>query len=162
MNARDLLPLVNSPSELIENLGRAERERRHDLRDAVASLTSHEDPLVREQAIGLLLFTWKDVPSRWIAVRALEADSDFGVRGQAAFGLIGVSSERTRAEDTRLLIRRLLDEDEELDTRRSVYDALLLLYGRRDFPATKRGLDLSREVDWEWIRELREQVDPEP
>lgn len=120
MNEADLLPLVNSPAELIQNLGRAEREERNDLRDFVANLTEHEDPLVREQALSLLLFKWKDAASRWRAVRALENDLDFGVRGQAAFALIGVSSETTRREDTRLLLQRFLDEEEALDTRRSV------------------------------------------
>jgi hypothetical protein len=159
LTADDLDPTTNSTAELINNLGRTAREGRRDLSEQVGALTEHEDPLVREEALGALLLAFRDASQRWRAVSAVKEDTDFGVRAQAALSLSSVSTNATRDEDARLLIDRLLDEMEHLSTRRSAYDALLLLYGRREFPTRSRSLDLTREVDWAWIQMLREQLE---
>src|SRR4051794_17983823 len=52
-------PVLRSPSQLIAALGRAGREDRRDLKSAVEALTEHSDPLVREEALSLLLSKWK-------------------------------------------------------------------------------------------------------
>lgn len=159
MNRLELLPLVNSPKELIEALGRAEQNDRRDLLPEVEILTEHDDPLVREQALSLLLSRWKHVPARWRALRALGEDMDFGVRAQAAFSLLNVATPETRKEDVRAVLDRFLDEDEDMDARRSYYEALLTFHGRRDIPHRRRGLDLVKDIDWPWIQQLREEHD---
>jgi len=119
----------------------------------VANLLDHEDPVVREEALSLLLVKWKQHDYRPKAVAAIREDVDFGVRATAAYGIVSVSTAKSRQEDTRLLLFLLSDEDEELGVRQAAYESLLIMFGRRDFPSGK-GMNLQSDVDWEWVRSL--------
>ena len=155
MTRDDLLPSKRSPAQLIEAMGCLGDDDRRDLIQAVESLTEHSDPLVREEALRLLLSKWRAVGARWRGVRALEHDEDFGVRAQAALSLARSSIAATHDEDGRLILSHFLDDLEDDATRRSCYDALLMLHERGDFP-TGHGPDWLTQVDWDWIAGLRQ------
>jgi HEAT repeat protein len=121
----------------------------------VEQLAEHEDPLVREQVLGVLGH-WQHYAAKPRVLNALKNDIDFGVRAQAGFALVRLSTNASKAADTRALLDRFLDEDEDLDARRSFYEALLVLHGRNDIPSRRRGIDLATDVDWEWVEELQQ------
>jgi hypothetical protein len=155
----DLAPLFRSSAELIDAIWQAFRDDRRDLQEAIAQLTEHEDPLVREEAIGLLLTKWRVISERRRAVEALPRDPDFGVRAAAAYGLAAVSTVATKQADVCLLLERLLTPSEMPNTKQASYEALLIMFGRRDFPSATRGIELERDVDWPWVRQLCGQCD---
>ena len=132
----------------------AYHEDRRDLHAAVATLLEHDDPVVREEALSLLLVKWVDVRYRARAAIALIDDADFGVRGRAAIGLASVSSAETRKEDIKLLLRTLRDEEEEVETRRASYEALLIITESEHFPIHRRDFDPKKDVDWHWVSQL--------
>src|ERR1700741_2539767 len=150
----DLSAHHRTGAQLIDAIWQAYREGRRDLQDRIASLLEHDDPVVREEAIGLLLVRWADVRYRARALSLLASDTDFGVRSSAVMGLASVSTPATRKEDLQFLLQVLRDPAEDLSTRRAAYDWLLLLGGRRDFPSLQRNFDPERDVDWEWLATL--------
>lgn len=151
MTEADLNPAFRDDPELIDNLWRARREGRRDLHAAVAALLGYEDPVVREDAVWLLCITWADGRYRDRLTALLGEDDDFGVRGRAAFALACVSGPETRGEDVAILSGMLRDPSEDRLARRAAHEGLLLLGGRRDFPAR---FDPDRDVDWDWVAGL--------
>lgn len=84
----------------------------------------------------------------------LLGDPAEGVRRAAAYALTATSSSATREADARELLRVFWNQEQPLIVRGAAYEALLLLYGRKDFPPGNREIDLSHDVDWEWLRAL--------
>lgn len=75
------------PAELINALYQARRSRDRDVTAQIERLLDHEDPMVREEALSLLLIKWKSRELVARAIRILDTDKDDGVRAQAAIGL---------------------------------------------------------------------------
>lgn len=155
INATDLSIAGRSGAQLVDAIWKAFRDNRRDLHAVISLLIDHEDPVVREEALSVLLVKWTDIRYRRRAAMALIDDPDFGVRARAALGLASVCSEATRGEDIRLLLRTLCDSEEDPETRRSSYEALFLIAGRHDFPTRARPFEAERDVDWSWVDELR-------
>lgn len=144
------------PDRLLEALYGLPREPQPELRPAVARLLEHGDPDIREEALRVLVTRWKDQTFREHAIEKLRSDPAPTVRSAAAYGLTGVSSAASRADDVGLLLERLGDPSEDLEVRGAAYDALLIIHRRPAFPSRKRAFDPERDVDWAWINEVRE------
>jgi HEAT repeat protein len=74
-------------AEVIDELYRLRRSGDQSCLPTVRALLDHEEPMVREEALALLVIKWKReelVPS---ALRMLATDVDDGVRAQAAIAL---------------------------------------------------------------------------
>jgi HEAT repeat protein len=78
---------ARSPAELVDALYRARRAGDRSGIAQIERLLDHEDPMVREEAISLLLIKWKSRELLPRAIRILDTDKDDGVRAQAAIGL---------------------------------------------------------------------------
>lgn len=91
------------PADLIDALYEARREERRDLVEAVAVLMDHDDPIVREEAVSLLITTWQVKEFRDITRRMLRYDPDEGVRARAALGLATIATVQSRMDDAMLL-----------------------------------------------------------
>lgn len=141
-----------------DDLLRALVDATPDLRDAVRPLVDHADSDIREEAIRKLYVSWDDRDTRDEVVRLFASDPVPEVRRTAAFGVAGTSTDRTRRDDTKVLLKTLHDPAEGLAVRGSAYEALLLMYHRAGFPPVKREIDLKDDVDWTWIRELERAV----
>jgi HEAT repeat protein len=152
---RDLAAGDKPASQLIDAIWAARQGGRMDLHPAVAALLEHEDPIVREEALSLLLVKWSLRQYRPKAAAMLLQDEDFGVRGRAAIGLAAVSDPSTRREDVAVLVRTLKDADEDMETRRASYEALLLMTNRDEFPSYSKAFVPERDVDWGLIETLR-------
>lgn len=153
MNHIDL-SVWREPEQLLAMLEEVRRLDRRDLRDEVVALLNHEDPVVREEALSLLLVTWRERLARPVALKALESPAeDFGVRGLAAIGLASTSSPATRSEDIKTLLGRALDRTEDSGVRRAAYEALLLMHGRPP-PPTNRPFSVDADADSQWLAEL--------
>jgi|SRR5215213_10986028 len=151
---QDLDPIGKTGAQLIDAIWAAYRADQRDSHGQVSLLLEHDDPVVREEAISLLLIKWRDGRYRDAARAMLDRDSDFGVRAQAALGLAAVSTEATREEDLAILLNLLRDPGEEAETRSAAYDALLILGKRQDFPSSRSEFDPDRDIDWEWLSTL--------
>ncbi|MGH7562550.1 MAG: HEAT repeat domain-containing protein [Gemmatimonadales bacterium] len=149
MNGDDLAP-TREPVALLQALNSIRRDGRRDRRAEVLELIGHPSPLVREEALSLLLSGWKEADVRADALAALRHDPDFGVRTTAAIGLAGVSSEATAQQDTEVLAAVVRDTNEDVDVRRAAYEALCLIH-RRPVPPLNRAFDVDRDVDVEWL-----------
>lgn len=150
----DLSP-ERSPADLVDALWRVRREQRKDLVSQVRGLARHPSPTVREEVVSLLAVKWQDHETRQLLLELLRADDDFGVRSRAAYALAAISSERTRAEDIRLLRRMILDQDEDRLVRAAAYEGLALVAGRTMSPLDDN-VDVGRDLDLEWVRTLGE------
>jgi len=150
----ELSPTGKTGAQLVDAIWAAFRAGRTDLHQQVALLLHHDDPVVREEAISLLLIKWKDARYRATALNVLDHDEDFGVRGQAALGLALISTAATRGDDLSILAQVLRNPEEDTETRRAAYEALLILDRREDFPSSTKGFDPDRDVDWKWLSTL--------
>jgi HEAT repeat protein len=150
----DLLPW-NDPDDLLQALYGVENKPRPELREAIARLLEHEDSDIRSEALRILVTRWKDRAFRPHAVKALRFDPQLEVRTAAAFALASTSAEVDRADDTRLLLDVLIDDEEATDVRGAAYDALLIVHRRPQFPTKKRDFNPAQDVDWPWIETLR-------
>ena len=74
-------------AELIDELYRLRRSGDQTKMPMVQALLAHEEPMVREEALSLLLIRWKLVELVPHALQVLTTDVDDGVRAQAAIGL---------------------------------------------------------------------------
>lgn len=157
MKEGDLNPWRDS-TDLLKALEEARQLDRKDLREAVIALADHDSQIVREEALSLLLSAWREPRAREIALRILRSpDEDFGVRTRAAVGLAAVSAGKTRVEDTRVLLDRVLDHEEDPSVRRAAYEALCLMY-KRPIPPVNRPFAVEHDADQEWLSSLRRQV----
>jgi hypothetical protein len=125
----DLTP-SRDPADLIDAIYEARREKRVDLQSQVELLLEHEEPIVREEAVALLLTTWKRSELRAKAREILEGDEDFGVRGRAAIGLASITSAETRLSDAELLARVFENRETPTAVRLACFEALSLMAGR--------------------------------
>lgn len=148
----DLLPW-NDPEDILRAVVSIPRDQLPELKDSLRRLLRHEDADVREHAARRLLVHLRDRESHGEAVRLL-GDPAEGVRRAAAYALTATSSSATREADARELLRVFWNQEQPLIVRGAAYEALLLLYGRKDFPPGNREIDLSHDVDWEWLRAL--------
>lgn len=154
VSENDLVPWAE-PDDLVDALLRIRREDLPSLRDSLVPLTEHEDQDVRTHALRRLFVHLQDQNHRDIAVRAVTEDPDSHVRRAAAFAVAATSTRQTRGEDIRVLIERLLDEVEDIHVRGAAYEALLLISERQPFPPLNRTFDPGRDVDWQWIDQIR-------
>lgn len=152
MDKADLAPSRRG-ADLIDAIWAARREERRDLREQIAQLLFHREPLVREEAFSLLMSKWKDGSIRATAIRALNEDPDFGVRSRVAIGLAGITSEETASDDVDLLRRVVLDSGEHSQVRRAAYEALCLIGGRA-VPPVNEPFRVDRDADLDWVRNL--------
>jgi HEAT repeat protein len=150
----DLLPW-HEPEDLMRALLDAGEGQLPELREAVVRLLDHEDEYVREEAVRRLFVHWRDLETRHLVLDMLAHDPDESVRSASAFGVASTSTRDSLIGDTRALLKIFGDEAQPLELRRSAYEALLLIYDRRDFPPVKGELDLAKDVDWDWIRSLQ-------
>lgn len=152
--AEDLLPW-NDPDDLHQALIDVERDQYAELRAPVLGLVDHHDPAIREWALRKLYVFWGDRESRSPLFASLQSDPEEAVRCVAAYGIASTSAPGTAAADTRTLLSVLLDVAEPDEVRRSAYEALLLLHGGRHFPPTTGEIKIDRDLDWNWVNELR-------
>ncbi len=155
----DLQPWVD-PDDVLEALYELAEQTRgqavpSELISAVTTLLDHEDEDIRQEALRLLLVQWKDRSQRDRGIALLRLDPSEAVRGTAAFGLASLSTVETRHDDARTLLSVLLDEAQPVHVRGAAYDALLIIHRRKEFPPMTRDLDLTVDIDWEWIKRLR-------
>src|SRR5688500_5783417 len=146
----DELNPTRDPVELLGVLVELPREELHSARTALRKLLTHPDTDVRVHAFRRLLVHLGDVDAHADAVHAIGHDPEPKVRRTAAFAIASTSSENTRQEDVAALLHTLLDESERIRVRGAAYEALLLIFGRKDFPPVKQEIDLARDVDWQW------------
>lgn len=123
-------------------------------RDQLRALLAHDDEDVRVHSARALFVTLKEANAHTAALDCLTHDPSAKVRRVAAFGVAATSTSQTRDIDTRVLVQTVLQSGESPRVRGAAYEALLILYHRTDFPPVKREIDLDRDVDWQWIREL--------
>lgn len=149
----------SDPDELLSELRRLScmpaPQDAHSLSDSVSPLLAHADEEVRQEALRLLLISWKLSEFRQAALDALAFDADEDVRITAAFSVASVSRSSTSADDTRVLLAVLDDVNNPVELVRAAYEALLLVHRKVDFPPLNRSFDSKRDVNWEWIRQLR-------
>ena len=77
---------------------------------------------------------------------------------EAAYGVAATSRPETLQEDVGALLEVLLDEARPREVRGAAYDALLILHRRTSFPSKRRSFEPERDVDWDWITELKREV----
>jgi len=142
-----------APADLVDALWAVRRTNDTSRRDEVALLATHEDGIVRQEALSLLLTKWRDIDFRPLAMEMVQSDEDVAVRSRAALGIASVSSTETRAADVALLRGILLDSDEDVEVRRSCYEALSLIDGRKP-PPLNADFDFGRDVELEWVRRM--------
>lgn len=152
-SAEQLQPWLD-PEDLLRSIVAVDRDEISTLADELAALVLHDDPDVREEAIRKLYTQGKNRSGRDLLLNVLRHDESTAVRETAALAIAATSSGCSRVEDARQLVRLLLDNDAPEELRGAAYEALLVLYGRRDFPSLKREVDLKTDVDWTWVRAL--------
>lgn len=152
---QDLDPSGKTGAQLVNAIWTTYRTGDNSRHRDVSLLLGHDDPVVREEAISLLVGKWRDPRYRSAALAMLDRDADFGVRAQAALGLAAVSTDATRDEDISVLLKLVGDTAEEVETRGAAYDALLILGGRQDFASAMEKFDPEADIDWEWVSTLR-------
>ena len=78
----DMIDLSASrdPSDLIDAIYAARREQRLDLLSQLVLLLDHDEPMVREEVVGLIFTTWKRGELRSKAVEILETEYPVMVR----------------------------------------------------------------------------------
>jgi hypothetical protein len=139
----------NDPGSLIDAIFAARRLGRKDLRPQLELLLDHGEPMVREEAVGLLLTKWRTHSLRDKATELLLNDPDAGVRARVAIGLAAVTSAKTRSEDAELLARLFADLTLPGNLRQACFEALSLMAGH---PAVV-------ELDDTSLRQVRELLD---
>ena len=140
--------------DLIRSLCDAKSEEVSEFASAIVGLLGHTAPEVRAEALSALFVTGRIIEHRSILVAALSRDGDEGVRAKAAYGIAATSSEDTFRYDVQLLVRALRNGYESSEVRRAVYEALLLLFHRPDFPDALDEFNADVQVDWDWIAEI--------
>jgi hypothetical protein len=118
------------PADLIDALYKARREERSDLRAEVEALVLHPEPIVRLEALSLLLGRWKLRDLRALALSVLENDPDPGPRSAAALGLASISESPFRGADARLLRQLYADRTQPSHLRCAAFEALSRMVGR--------------------------------
>lgn len=144
-----------SPPELIRALGQLQREDSESLASSVLPLLGHPEPDVRSEALSAVFVLWRLTGHRDQAKHLLQSDRHAEVRARAAYAIASTADEETRRDDALLLVKKVEDGQESPEVRRAAYDALMLLFGRGDFPDAVREFAPERDVDWAWISELR-------
>lgn len=125
----DLSPL-RGPADLVDAIYQARREDRRDLQGHIELLLDHGEPIVREEALSLLLVKWGIGALRGKASAALRHDEDFGVRARAAIGLASVTTRHTRREDAALLESVFNEDGVRPELKQACFEALSLMAGR--------------------------------
>lgn len=144
------------PDELIVSIGSIRKESIPRVRASLLSLCTHSDPDVREEAVRKLFVEGKDMTGRDQVTAAFQTDPAANVRSTAAYGIAATSDPASRAADARLLLSILFDTMVEGEVRNAVYEALLIMHRKRDFPSLKRGVVKDSDIDWDWAKGLRE------
>jgi HEAT repeat protein len=121
---------ARDPADLVDALYAARREDRRDLRGQVELLLRHGDPIVREEALSLLLVKWGVADLRSAARDLLLGDPDSGVRARAAFALAAVSEGAARHEVAQLLADVYLANADSAPVRRACFEGLSFLAGQ--------------------------------
>jgi hypothetical protein len=125
----DLSPDRESP-DLIDALYEVRSENRRDLSDAVVALLEHDDPIIREEAVSLLLTKWEIHELRDRAKQILLSDEDAGVRARTAVGLASITTPRRRADDAALLAKVYAEPSASRALQLACMEALYLMVGR--------------------------------
>ena len=125
----DLSP-QRAPADLIDALYQARRDNRRDLSGVAAALLDHDDAIVREEAISLLLTKWEVHELRHRVQRMLLDDEDAGVRARAALGLASIATPQTRQEDAALLADVFREPASTFELQCACVEALSLMVGR--------------------------------
>jgi hypothetical protein len=125
----DLSP-SRDPADLIDAIFAVRRQDRRDLQTQIERLLDHAEPIVREEALALLLTRWKTRSLRPTARRLLLKDRDAGVRARAALGLASISTPDTRREDAQLLAEVFDELGVPPQLRCACVEALALMAGR--------------------------------
>lgn len=154
----ELQPWVD-PDDLLRSIVAIGREEVATVAEELVALTLHDDPDVREEAIRKLYTHGKSRLGREHLADVFQHDDSTEVRETAALAIAATTSDGSREADARLLTRTLLDEGAPAELRGACYEALLILYGRGDFPSVRREVDLKKDVDWGWIRGLEAKLD---
>lgn len=116
--------------DLIDALYEARRADRRDLEAEVVQLLNHEEPIVREEAVSLLMSKWKTSRLAEVARELLRSDPDYGVRARAAIGLASISGGSNRKTDAALLASVFGDANSTQELKRACFEALSLMAGR--------------------------------
>lgn len=118
------------PADLIDAIYEVRRSNRRDLRDQIERLLEHDEPMVREEALSLLLTKWGISTLRSKGRQLLQSDKDFGVRAHAAIGLASVADASTRRDDAALLAAVFNEAGVQPELKCACFEALSLLVGR--------------------------------
>jgi HEAT repeat protein len=119
-----------SPGELIEAMYRLRRAGRRDSQADVTRLLDHDEPMVREEAISLLLTKWKCSELVSKALVMLEHDVDDGVRAQAAIGLGAIATAQPLPGLSQRLAKLALETGVPDRVRQACGEALSTMAGR--------------------------------
>jgi HEAT repeat protein len=146
----DLAPWQD-PDRILEALGNVSKGDVENLASAIAGLLDHEDADVREEAARALFVVGKNSEYRSQAMDLLRYDLDVAVRSAAAYGAAATSSPATRDGDVEVLVSIIRDNNENVEVRRSAYEALLILFRRTSFPAMNQVFNPLQDIDWQWL-----------
>lgn len=125
----DLSP-DNDPADLIDALYEARRSGHQDLADQIVLLLDHEEPMVREEAIALLLTKWRMTRFADCGRQMLLHDSDEGVRARAALGVASTATPESLRADAVVLANVFRDPASAPTLRQACFEALSLMTGR--------------------------------
>lgn len=136
-------------------LSRLAADGRADLIPLVRQWLSHEQPMLRSEAVSKLLVFWEledDIPA---VMAILHDDPDPDVRGAASRALSSfvIGTNRHRDMIVRALVRQL-ERDDDVITQRSCYEDLLRLLDRSR-PEPPYDFDRDTHVDWELLTPWR-------
>lgn len=145
---------------LIRALGQLTEDDRSETRSQVFGLCRHQDADVRDEALRVLAVQWKDWSAHGLAVNALRSDPSWEVSSTGAYGVAATSRPETRKEDLTALLDVLVDAARPREVRGAAYDALLILCRRPSFPSKTRPFEPERDVDWDWIMKVEQEVRP--
>jgi HEAT repeat protein len=154
ISAQDLQPWLD-PDDLLRSIVAIDRKEVAAVAEELGALALRDDPDVREEAIRKLYTQGKSQQGRERLADAFRNDKNPAVREVAALAIAATTSDESRDDDARLLLRTLLDEDGPTELRGASYEALLILYRRGDFPSVRNEVDLHKDVDWRWVHGIQ-------
>jgi hypothetical protein len=133
-------------------------------RPIVERYLTHEEPMVRYNALSALILDWGLDEHRATCIHMLHEDSDEDNRSLAA-GCLGSLDEGTHNPETlRLLLQVFCDGSENKYVRRSAYLAILDVVSvpREQRPPSAQEWVWDTDINWKLINELQQKLQLKP
>lgn len=137
----------------VSALSRLASDKRFGLEPQIAGLLHHPEPMLRAEAIFVLLARWNKAAYLPQALQMLRRDPDWSVRTQAASSLTWFA--RNNPEEKERLLQELtarLMQDEDVSVQQVCYEQILEILAPNDHPEVPDFFDRERDVDREILR----------